>query len=123
MLTVNPAEHSDTETLPANPVLAEHNNTEAIQPEILPVYHLHVGYNSNGEMYDELTNEGEFVNIHDVNDDIFNEVIQELERDADIQQLLNEIEIQPLPEPADIDEGIDLNIENEDDDFDFLYDF
>ena len=72
MLTINPVEHSDTVMLPTNPVFAEHNNTESIQPEIIPVSHLHVGYNSNGEMYDELINEGEFVNMHNVNADILN---------------------------------------------------
>ena len=144
-ISINPAsiDNNATETNPASidnnatktsPTLSEYNaipdhsemitvNPTGVQPETIPVVHLHVGYNAYGELVDQLTNEGEYVNMHNVNDEDFNDVVRELERDDEIQRLLNEIEVQPLEEPVDIDEGIELCIQNEDDDFDSLFDF
>ena len=106
-------QHSETAAA-ANP---------AVQAPTIPVYHLHVGYNALGEMVDQLTNEGEYVNINNVNNDFFMDVINELEQDDELHQLLNNVEVQPLEDPVDMDEGIGLGIADEDDDFNFLRNF
>ena len=100
-----------------------HFATEPVQPEFIPVRHLHVGFNAHGQLIDQLTDEGEYVNINNVNNEEFEDIIRELERDESIQQLLNDIEIQPLEDEPDIDEGISLNVENEDDELDYNVQF
>ena len=110
-----------TETEP--PLTAPHNATEPVQPEFIPVRHLHVGFNAYGQIMDQLTDEGEYVNMNNVNNEEFENIIRELERDESIQQLLNDIEMQPLEDEPDADEGIGLNAENEDDELDYNVQF
>ena len=124
-------QHSKTAT-PISPSSPQSDSETAVaanspvQAPIIPVHHLHVGYNALGEMVDQLTNEGEYVNmnnIDNIDNDFFLDVINELEQDDDLQQILNNVEVQPLEDPIDMDEGIDLGIAGEDDEFNYLHDF
>ena len=121
--TPSTAGHFATETVTEAPLTAAHFATEPVQSETIPVQHLHVGFNSYGKIVEQLTDEGEYVSMNSVNDEAFNDIIRELERDESIQQLLNDIEIQPIEEEIDADEGIGLNAENEDDELDFNIEF
>ena len=121
---VSPATSSET-TTPPSPATSSESTASAspIQPQLIPVQHLHVGYNGLGEIVDQLTDEGEYVNIDNINNDVFMNIFNELEQDDDLQMLLNNVEVQHLEEPIDMDEGIELGILGEDDDFNDLYDF
>ena len=105
----------------ASPAETE-TSASPVQPQLIPVRHLHVGYNASGELVDQLTDEGEYININSINN-VFMDIVNELEQDDDIQQLLNNVEIHPLEEPVDMDEGIELGVPGEDDDFNDIYDF
>ena len=120
----SPATSSET-TTPASPATSSETTASAspVQPQLTPVQHLHVGYNALGEIVDQLTDEGEYVNIDNINNDVFMDIFNELEQDDDLQMLLNNVEVQHLEEPLDMDEGIELGIAGEDDDFNDLYDF
>ena len=85
--------------------------------------HLYVGYNALGELVDQVTDEGEYVDMSNVDNDVFMDVIAEFEEDNEIRDLLNNVEVQQLEEPLDKDEGIELGIAGEDDDFNDLFDF
>ena len=119
--TATSASPAETETS-ASPAETE-TSASPVQPQLIPVRHLHVGYNASGELVDQLTDEGEYININSINNDVFMDIVNELEQDDDIQQLLNNVEIHPLEEPVDMDEGIELGVPGEDDDFNDIYDF
>ena len=106
------------ETLPVNTP----PETSPVQQPRIPVRHLHIGYNPLGELVDQLTDEGEYVDMSNVDNDVFMGIINELEEDNEIRDILN-VEVQPLEDPADMDEGIELGIADEDDEFNNLYDF
>ena len=100
------------------------STSEPLQPPVIPVQHLHINYNSVGELYEELVNEGEYVNINALNNNLLQDIVNELEHDEDINELLNNV--QQVMEQEEIDEGIDLNVENEIEellDFNVEYDF
>ena len=121
----SPATSTETTTTP--PSLPSFNETSAsaspVQQQIIPVRHLHIGYNALGELVDQITDEGEYVNMDNVNNDVFMDIINELEQDNDVQRLLNNVEVQHLEDPLDMDEGIELGIAGEDDDFSDLFYF
>ena len=121
----SPATSTETTTTP--PSQPSFNETSAsaspVQQQIIPVRHLHIGYNALGEIVDQITDEGEYVNMDNVNNDVFMDIINELEQDNDVQRLLNNVEVQHLEDPLDMDEGIELGIAGEDDDFSDLFNF
>ena len=113
---------------PASPATSDETvntppETSPVQQQRIPVRHLYVGYNALGELVDQVTDEGEYVDMSNVDNDVFMDVIAELEEDNEIRDLLNNVEVQQLEEPLDKDEGIELGIAGEDDDFNDLFDF
>ena len=92
----------------------------------IPVHHLHINYNSLGEIVEELIDEGEYVNMNALHNELLDDIINDLERDESIQEILNDYNVQPMEQEEDDDEGIGLNLENEIEellDFDFEFDF
>ena len=87
-----------------------------IRPASIPVQHLHVNYNSLGEIVEELVDEGEYVNMRALQNELIDDIINDLEQDQNVQDLLNEYDAHPIEE----DEGIELSIESE---IDELFDF
>ena len=97
-------------------------SNEPVQAPLIPVQHLYVNYNSVGELAENLIQDWEYVNMNVLNNEILDDLINELEQDEHIQDLLNDINMQPFEQEEDIDEGIELNVENEAEelfDFDF----
>ena len=88
------------------------STSEPLQPATIPVQHLHIHHNSVGELYEELVNEGEYVNINALNNNLLQDIVNELEHDENINELLNNVQ-QVMEQEDEIDEGIGLNLENE----------
>ena len=80
--TATSASPAETATS-ASPAETE-TSASPVQPQLIPVRHLHVGYNASGELVDQLTDEGEYININSINNDVFMDIVNELEQDDDI---------------------------------------
>ena len=126
------APSASTESVPPTvdnstaPAISNELVPDPVQAPLIPVQHLHVNYNSVGEITENLIQEGEYVNMNALNNEILNDLINDLERDENIQGLLNDINVQPMEQEEDVDEGIGLNLQNEVEEllgFDFEYDF
>ena len=85
-------------------------------PALIPVQHLYVNYNSLGEIVEELVDEGEYVNMRALQNELIDDIINDLEQDQNVQELLNDYH----PPSMEEDEGIELNVESE---IDELFDF
>ena len=78
-------------------------------PASIPVQHLYVNYNSLGEIVEELVDEGEYVNMRALQNELIDDIINDLEQDQNVQELLNDYD----PPSMEEDEGIELNVESE----------
>ena len=84
--------------------------SEPVPPAaVIPVQHLHIHHNSLGEIVEELVNEGEYVNMNALHEELLADIVNDLERDENINEILNVY----VPREQEEDEGIGLAIENE----------
>ena len=110
-------ECTTSEAVSAVPATDECTTSDAQHtPASIPVQHLHVNYNSLGEIVEELIDEGEYVNMRALQNELIDDIINDLEQDQNVQELLNDYDPQSMEE----DEGIELNLESE---IDELFDF
>ena len=108
--------HAFTTTTTSDPVINTATDdftvaeTESVPPDhLIPVQHMHIQYNSLGELVEEITNEGEYVNANSLRMDLLNDIVNDLEHDESINEILNDV---PMQQEED-DEGIGLVLENE----------
>ena len=97
---------------------------QTVQPEIIPVQHLHIYNDSFGETIEELCDEGEYVNMNSLSDNVVADIVNELQDDEELNEILNQYI--PIEQEIEVDEGIGLALENEVQDllnFDMEFDF
>ena len=122
-LTATTSEPIPVPAVDSNDILSETIN-EPVPAASIPVQHLHINYNSLGEIVENLIDEGEYVNMNALNNELLQDIINDLEHDESIHEILNDVH--PMEQQEDVDEGIVLNLQNEVEEllgFDLEYDF